>query len=185
MSDEIFLPVPGYEGKYEVSNMGRVKSFFEGAGRKRTVGFAGKILKETYAGAGYPTVQLTNNGQKVKHYIHALVLSAFVGPRPQGMVCCHNNSNKEDNRLINLRYDTVWGNADAAVKLGSVKGQKNGVAKLTDEDVLSIRRLRAQGASLKVLANAYGVTESTVSEIVRHLRWSHIEEDRILMIENG
>lgn len=92
---EEWRPVPGYEGLYEVSNLGRVR------GLKR-----GRILRGRTLPNGYRQVSLWRCNQEVFRYIHRLVLEAFVGPCPEGRETLHGNNDRADNRLCNLRWGT-------------------------------------------------------------------------------
>ena len=102
--EERWLPVVGYEGDYEVSSKGRVKSHIRG-----------RILRGGLHDAGYRKYYL--RGGEVK-YGHELVLEAFVGPRPEGHHCCHSDGNPGNNSLENLRWDTVSNNRYDTVRHG-------------------------------------------------------------------
>lgn len=114
-ADESWLPVVGYEGIYEVSDHGSVRSLDRrtAAGRFQR-GRAMSLVKR----AGRVDVRLTRDGVGRTRFVHHLVLEAFVGPRPAGMQACHFNGNGHDNRLSNLRWDTQSGNQLDAVRLG-------------------------------------------------------------------
>ena len=93
---EIWKDIPGYEGKYEVSNMGRVKSLdYMHTGKAQTRSFG------TTHG-GYLTVDLWKDGKCRGWLIHRLVWLSFNGPIPDGLEVNHINENKKDNRLENL-----------------------------------------------------------------------------------
>lgn len=105
MEDEEWKPVVGYEGRYEVSSTGLVKSLGrkDGAGRLRK----GRLLRQVVKDSGHMRVALYDgSGNQKKLYVHTLVMEAFVGERPEGMEVCHNNGTPDDNRLENLRWDT-------------------------------------------------------------------------------
>lgn len=89
-----WLPVPSYEGRYEVSDDGQVRSLLRG----------GRVLKQSTSGGRYPHVSLSKDGVKTIT-VHNLVLEAFAGPRPVGLEALHRNGNDRDNRAANL----VWG----------------------------------------------------------------------------
>ncbi len=115
---ERWLPVPGYEGLYEVSDQGRVRSFdrYIKHWRGGNALLKGRILKPIADNKkrerGYLRVGLYPAPRQLQvHQVHVLVLTAFVGPRPDGMVCCHHNGVSTDNRLENLRWDTISANA--------------------------------------------------------------------------
>lgn len=106
---ERWLPVPGHEGRYEVSDHGRVWSVKRiialRNGETRTVG--GRVLKGGRLKGGHRTVSLaTTNGAEEFRYVHRLVLEAFVGSCPEGMECCHWDDDPGNNRLDNLRWGT-------------------------------------------------------------------------------
>ncbi|MCJ7859249.1 NUMOD4 motif-containing HNH endonuclease [Corynebacterium kalidii] len=110
---EIWKPIPGYEGYYEVSDQGRVKRVARMAtdksGRRK---FYPERIKSprTEKRFGYKLAGLSVGGRGKSIRVHRLVMAAFVGPCPEGMEVCHNNGDPADNRLVNLRYDTRVGN---------------------------------------------------------------------------
>jgi hypothetical protein len=91
-------PVVGYEGRYEVSDTGIVRSFLG-----RNVIYLVPIKMHR----GHLTVSLCKNGKMAPQFIHRLVLEAFVGPCPPGMMCRHLNGDPSDNDLENLRWGTA------------------------------------------------------------------------------
>ena len=91
--NEVWNPVVGYEGLYEVSNLGRVR------GLQR-----GKILKQKKDRHGYVVVILSKKGKKKDKRVHRLVLEAFVGPLPDGMVTRHLDGDPLNNNISNLQY---------------------------------------------------------------------------------
>ena len=118
---ERWKPVPGLESSYDVSDQGRVKS--KARPVRRGSGLWQKpdlILKPGKSIDGRPFVILPNGqGGWKPYYIHRLVLKAFVGPCPSGMEACHNNGDRTDNRLVNLRWDTKSANAFDRVRHGT------------------------------------------------------------------
>lgn len=102
---EIWKPIPGYEGRYEVSNQGRVRSLDRTVPGKdgRVTFFKGRELQPWVSNGGHLVVGL---GRNRREYVHRLVLFAFVGPCPAGMEACHINDCPADNRVVNLRWDT-------------------------------------------------------------------------------
>lgn len=121
-TQEQWRPVVGFEGLYEVSNCGRVRSLDRlvksSLGRKRKS--AGRILKPwTSNRGGYLVLKLAKDSEKRKALVQVLVLEAFVGPRPDGMVCCHNDGDATNNHLSNLRWDTYSANNHDLVKHGT------------------------------------------------------------------
>ena len=121
--DEHWLPIPGYEGLYEVSDQGRVKSLdrmrpFQDGYRP----IRGRVLKpwQPKAGSrlGYWSVLLSRDGAVKHRAIHSLVAEAFIGPRPEGMHVCHDDGDLHNNRVENLRYDTPSENSRDVVRHG-------------------------------------------------------------------
>lgn len=114
---EEWRPVVGYEGFYEVSDQGHVRSIDRSITRigkhgiPHKVVYKGHLLRPAYMPPmGYGYVSLNRCGRARTLLIHALVLEAFHGPRPAGMVSCHNDGNANDNRPSNLRWDTQASN---------------------------------------------------------------------------
>ena len=104
----MWAPVVGFEGLYEVSSEGRVRGLErKGAdGRRvRSRELPGTLCGST--GARLAVTLSSSSGAKVRRYIHHLVLEAFVGPRPQGMVGRHADDQAENNALSNLSWGTV------------------------------------------------------------------------------
>ena len=105
---EEWRDVVGWEGWYQVSNLGRVRSvdryidMQNGASRF----CRGVIRVQQINNEGRYKVDLKGRGIRAPRFVHHLVLEAFVGSRPDGMEGCHNNGNPLDNRLCNLRWDT-------------------------------------------------------------------------------
>jgi len=128
---------------------------------------------------GYQTVCLRINGIAKILKVHRLVLEAFVGPCPKGMECCHENGNRGDNRLSNLRWDTPKNNCADRIKHGTqAKGERQGLSKVTEGDVMEIRTLYASGqGDLKELGNRFGLTKSSVWSMVKRKTWKHVPQE--------
>lgn len=109
---ETWKPVVGYEGYYEVSNHGRLRSLdrIVYAGQGRTRRHSGGNLNPAKGDTGYLEVRLSREGKSKIHKVHRLVLAAFVGPCPPGMEGCHNDGDRMNANLDNLRWDTRVGN---------------------------------------------------------------------------
>lgn len=171
---EVWKPIPGYDG-YEVSNLGRVRSWRK-KGRWGGVLDTPRVMKQTPNPNGYLKVNLQRNGLKITNCVHVLVAAAFLGPRPDGLDVCHNDGNQKNNRASNLRYDTVSGNmADRVLHGTDTRGEKSPNAKLSTEDVLTIRRLHEDGDyNQRELARKFGVDFRTINQIVHRKRWAHV-----------
>ncbi len=122
MSAERWRPVVDWEGLYEVSDHGRVRSLYRvimrSNGRPKTI--PARILRPGIAGRsrdnGYPLVSLWRSGAGSSEHVHVLVARAFIGPRPAGLFVCHYDDVKTNNALSNLRYDTRAGNEADAIR---------------------------------------------------------------------
>lgn len=102
---------------------------------------------------GYLKVNLWDGHKYAKRYVHRLVLETFLGSPLEGMQACHNNGKRADNRLENLRWDTPSNNNLDKKKHGTWQGgEKNGMSKLKDAEVKSIKYLLMQGKARKSLA---------------------------------
>lgn len=152
--------VVDFEGIYEVSDFGNIRSTKTKQLKKITV--------DTY---GRPYLGLwKNNKQKIVRP-HKLVLEAFVGKAPKGMECCHNDGNQQNNKLDNLRWDTAKNNHADKLKHGtSNTGERCNWAKLTKAQVIAIR---ADTRTQKEIAAEYGVQQSQISRIKNGIRWIH------------
>lgn len=104
VDEEEWRPVVGYEGIYEVSDRGRIRSlgFTDSLGRHR----AGRMKSPAHTADGHLQTRLSKDGVLTGHMVHRLVLEAFEGPCPDGMEACHWNDVPDDNRLENLRWGT-------------------------------------------------------------------------------
>lgn len=111
---EIWKDIQGFEGFYQVSNLGRVRSLQRTTSHGR--GLQSRILKGDQRMEGHLQVVLYRDGRRKTRYIHHLVLEAFVGTRPAGTECCHNDGQPSNNRVSNLRWDTRSNNLLDAYK---------------------------------------------------------------------
>ena len=121
--DERWLPVPRFEGAYEVSDRGRVRSLDRiGSTGNR---LKGKVLTPQKTWNGRLRVDLYHpDGGHKWVTVHRLVLEAFEGPCPEGHECCHWDDDPENNRLENLRWDTRSSNKLDSVRLGNHPNQR-------------------------------------------------------------
>lgn len=163
--EEIWKDVKGYEGVYQVSDLGRVKSLdkkaFDSIGRERL--YKGQMLKQTtQKGRKRKVVYLSTNGKQKAKNVHTLVMQAFVGAPPENMEVCHNDGDEGNNRLSNLRYDTKRNNQIDIYRYGC----KPSSGKLSPEQVLEIRELLSDGVCYqKEIALMYEVSQQTISDI--------------------
>ena len=106
--EEQWLPVVGYEGVYEVSDRGRVRSLDRVTPHSRwgSRRLQGRVLKDADNGTGHRVVNLWRDRKHKKVYVHRAVLEAFVGPAPEGTEACHLDDNPANNKISNLTWGT-------------------------------------------------------------------------------
>lgn len=166
---EEWRPVVGYEGLYEVSTLGRVRTL--GGGKART---HGRVLKATKGTTGYLRVALSAGNVSRTRKVHQLVAEAFIGPRPERSYVLHNDGNPLDNRPGNLRYGNARDNLADAVKHGAWepnRGEAATKSKLRVEDVLAIR---GSSEPTSILAERYGVDPTSIRDIRARRSWTHV-----------
>lgn len=171
MIEEKWLPVVGYEGLYEVSSSGRMRTL-----RQKTP----RLMACGVGSHGYRQVGLVRPGEKLKMLrVHRLVLEAFVGPCPLGCESLHGKGGRADASLENLSWGTPKQNQaeDRARDHTTNRGEKCGNAKLTYEQILELRERREAGEKVHVLAAYFGINPSTVSKIVKGKRWQYPPEE--------
>lgn len=166
-------PVDGYEGTYEVSNGGQVRSidrtvsFADGRVRR----YAGKVLAR-YLADGYWKVTLKRQDKGNRVHVHILVAAAFKGPCPGGYEVCHNDGDRANCRASNLRYDTHAGNlADCLAHGTRPQGETHYKSTLKPATVRAIRK--AKGTVAKIAAR-FGISTTSAWNIRNRKRWRHL-----------
>lgn len=172
--EEKWLPVVGWEALYEVSDRGRVMTFTRGRRGRHP-----RILRGTKNKGGYWIVALSENrtkgGRCESHFVHRLVLTAFVGARPPGCLTRHLDGNPSNNRLDNLLWGTHAENHLDSVEHGTFEhGEMRSQALLTNAQVIEIREAAARGAAVDDLAAQYGIAYRTASHIVTGTKWKRV-----------
>ncbi len=168
MVHEVWADVSGYEGTYQVSDHGNVRRWKSGV---RTGIKGWKNLRPTMSN-GYRYFVLSLRGVISRVKASRLVLVTFAGAPFPGHEACHNNGDRTDDRLMNLRWDTRKGNLADKHKHGTAQvGVRHPMAKLDEEQVLSI--IRATGTQ-KAIGAEFGVSQSTVHAIKAGRLWSHL-----------
>lgn len=172
--------IKNFEGLYQVSNFGRVKSL------KRDVNYKdGRIRhqkEKTSTGfirnTGYLYVNLNKNSKVIKKNIHRLVAQAFI-PNPENKPQVnHKDGNKTNNHVDNLEWNTAKENFNHALNTGLIKplkGKKHNNSKITEKDVLKIRELSKTGLKHQEIGNQFGISRSVVCRICNYKSWTHVE----------
>lgn len=196
MENEIWRPVLGYEGDYEVSNLGRVRSIYKVVikSNDQTYTRVSKILKSALDTKGYVRCALSKIGAKlVTKKVHRLVAESFIPTSDMTLFVNHKNFITTDNTVENLEWVTNKQNvyhsiragrlqmkADDALRERSInkeikRGSLNGCSKLTEEQVLEIRsKYKPNIYTRKMLGEEYGVDHTTIKGIVNRKSWKHV-----------
>jgi hypothetical protein len=175
---EIWKAIEGYEGFYEVSNHGNVKSLKRKCESRYWRPVRERILRQAQSKNGYYGVILSKNKNKKRYHIARLVLIAFL-PNPENKPQVnHKDGNKSNNKLSNLEWSTRSENQKHAYRIGLKKGlveDKCSLTKLTKTQVNDIREIYRSGLfTQKSIALEYGVDQSLISYIINKKIWRHL-----------
>lgn len=182
---ELWLPIAGYEGIYEVSNLGRVRSIdrksFRKASNKSFDGYwtniSGRLFKPVINNAGYFCVVLCYQRATKIALIHRLVATAFVQNESKLPQVNHLDGKKLNNTPDNLEWCTASYNLKHAYKNGlkiPQYGETSGVARFTEQDILDIRELLRHGYTQRRVAAMYDTGHSTIRQIGSRETWRHV-----------
>lgn len=176
---EIFKDIKGYEGIYQISNLGRVKSLSRRVICHKTTRLTKERFKKpAMKDTGYFKVGLQKEGTEKQFVIHRLIAIAFI-PNPFNLPQVnHKNGIKTDNRIDNLEWCTPSENIQHAYDNGlkeSIKGAKHYKSKLTESDVFEIREMyKVKGNTQLSISKKYKVARSTIRNVVKCINWAHI-----------
>ncbi len=172
---EEWLIVPGYEGYYEISSLGRVYSLprwiKNGVYSYRFI--VGHIMHACSDGWGYLHVSFRKNGKIKSHHVHKLVANSFLGNTPIGKEVNHIDGIKTHNWVTNLEYLTRSENKKHAYQLGLCNeyGERNPFHKLTEQEVIAIRQ---DNRVQTKIALDYRVSQANISAIKRGKTWNYL-----------
>ena len=180
---EVWRAVVGYDGSYEVSTKGRVRSLdriVPSRYGKRLI--KGKVLRFSTAKQGHNkkyfriTVSLSQNGERWQAPVHRLVAEAFL-PNPDGLpVVRHLDGDSTNNALSNLAWGTHQDNSDDAVEVGAMpRGAKHWRSKLSEEQARIIKRTYPSQAAAKDLAARFGVRYTTIRSVWQGKSWTWVD----------
>lgn len=175
LKQEIWKDIPGYEGQYQVSNLGNVISLRRYC--RHTKGYvnhnAPKLRKPHINTSGYYHIRLLKEGLDKSVSVHILVARAFI-PNPDGKIQInHIDSNRLNNRVDNLEWCTPRENLLHAYRSGNKKsaGKYNGNSKLNEQDAIQISSL---DLPRRVLAEKFGVSLATIDRIKQGKGWKTV-----------
>lgn len=176
---ETWKYVHGYEGIYQVSNLGRVRSvdrlLSDGRNRK------GVMLKPYVDKDGYKHVTLTANSTSKHYFVHRLVAEAFI-ENPNGLPQINHKDETRDNNNVNnlewcdARYNLVYGNHLSKISK-KISGENHYAHKLTESDVRMIRERYVpfdKEFGQSAMARRYGVCQSVIRNIITRKIWKHV-----------
>lgn len=165
MKTEQWKDIEGFEGLYEISDQGRLRSL-----HPRNYG---RIIRQTKTLDGYRHTTLYKNGIRYPRRIAKLVMESFVGPKPSDIhQINHRNGKKDNNRRSNLEYVTPRENMiHASTNQLMAKGELHWKSKLTEANVVEIRTSKETGIAL---AKKFGMHKQTISLIKRRKLWTHV-----------
>jgi hypothetical protein len=170
----IWVDIPNWEARYQISEYGDVRSkdMVVGAKNGKTAVRKGRDLVKVIKSNGYACVTLTNGVNRPQIGIHKIVARAFIGECPLGLYVLHNDGNKLNNHYSNLRYGTQAENVSDTKKHGNqLHGASHPMAKLSELDILAIR---SSNKSNSFLADVYGVCVAHISAIKSNRTWKHL-----------
>lgn len=157
--------------KYYASSTGDV--FRENNGTYR------KMCKIKTKKQRYCSVKICHKGNIDTTNVHVIVARCFIGIRPNGYQINHIDGNRLNNNVLNLEYCTASENINHAFKLGLIKpakGEKNGMAKISPQDVFAVRELYASGKRVSEIAIEYKgkMCRQNIGLIVNNKTWTHL-----------
>lgn len=179
MTEEIWKDVVNYEGVYQISNIGNLKSLDRKLGGTR---YKGKEKRKHLSGRGYLYSKLSIGGVQKSLFIHKLVAEAFLENTENKPHVNHIDGNKINNKVENLEWCTHAENMRHAMRTGLndghskfKEGNTNSNSKVTSEQVIEIRRLKTETKlSNYVIGNMFNIYESAVRKIATRQNWKHI-----------
>jgi len=182
--DEFMVDIPGYEGLYAVTNLGRVYSY------PKICNYLGgmskpKWLKQTID-KGVPTVSLSKDKQKTTYNVSTLVMKTFVG-EAQGKQVTNKDGNKKNCELSNLEYISISERTKRSYKNRNIEEHRKQITErhkkkrvLTDSQVELIWRIKDK-YPISAIAKSFNVDRSTIDRIYKGIIYKEFYQDN----ENG
>jgi hypothetical protein len=169
---EIFLPIRGYEGIYEISNYGTLKRLDKGTFPK------GSPNKQ-----GYIRYKLSVNDVCKNYFGHVLVAKAFIANTENKPQVNHIDGNAKNNHVSNLEWCTAKENVRHAFRTGlsTNKGINNSRCRLSETQVIEIYKSKETALNLSKI---YNVNPCTIRDIKRNRNWKHLTNSFMVMAEN-
>lgn len=181
MTKEVWKDIKGFEGLYQISNYGRVKSLTRVITEKptgKTYTLKGRVMKPRKNNkSGYYQACMRKDGKYHYLYIHRLVADAFI--KGTGDEVNHIDCNKGNNYYKNLEWCDKKGNVIHAVKNKRyVRGESHHTTSLKSDEVLKIKRLlKESDLTQKQIAAKFNTTKANISDIKREVTWKWLKLD--------
>lgn len=175
MPIEEWRDIPEFEGLYQVSSEGNVRSLSHLSSNAKR--YKGRMLKSATGGKQpYAGVRLSNGAIKKHRTVHTLVAEAFLGPRPDGMVINHIDGNKRNNRASNLEYCTFQDNVRHAMRNNLLnRGENVPTSKFTEAQAKEVLALSKQGKKFSEIAALTGISPRHVRNIAKGECWGYLQ----------
>lgn len=187
MEGEIWKDIQDYEGFYQISNIGRVKSVFRVVSRcnKRQHSVKALIRQQWVNKKGYLVTNLCVNKKRQFFSVHRLVANAFIKNPENKAEVNHKHGVKTDNRAIELEWNTHQQNmAHASMTKLMPMGEKSCKAKVTQYQVIEIRKMLASGVGQKVIADHFGVGSNLIWAIAEGKTWRWLQDGQSAVSKN-
>lgn len=172
----VFKDIPGYEGYYQISSCGKVRSITRKCVKGQTR--ISRTMSQDVGRRGYHRVALNKKRIVKRFLVHRLVAEVFLNKVKGKNFVNHKDGNKSNNHFSNLEWVTASENIAHAYRIGKLdrRGSLNSCAKLNDGLVSEIRTKRkALNIKFKELAKMYGLSQSTVCNICNGKTWTHVD----------
>ena len=176
MEKEVWKDIPGYEGLYQASNLGRIKSL----SKKLWNGHGYFYSKEKILKPGLSSNKEENKRRlmvvlckdvKKTWSVHKLIAITFLGEKPEELIICHNDGNHLNNSVDNLRYDSYKENTRDILKHDRTIAK----SKLNIENIINIRKEYSNGVKVKNITKKYNISENTVYNIISKRTYSWVK----------
>jgi hypothetical protein len=170
---EEWRDIAGYEGVYQVSDLGRIKRCAR-ITKWRDVGE--RILKHSTCRIGYSLVVLCVHNKAKTFSVHRLVAIAFIPNEKEKREVNHIDGVKSNNAAFNLEWCTRTENVRHANKTGliNIKGERQHLSKLNEEKVRRIRLMATLGVEAKFMSNHFKVSVSAINAVISRFTWKHL-----------
>lgn len=175
---EIWKDIPEFNNEYQISNLGRIRSKEAIIMRSNGSPYIrrSKVLKPALD-EGYLKGAVCVNKKLIPYRIHKLVANAFVDGKKEGLEVNHKNGIKNDNRAENLEWVTRSENIIHAVKTGLLpvtRGSQRVQAKMNEDIVRKIYKLKSDGFQRKFIIERLGITIHMYKDVIRGKSWKHV-----------